>query len=274
MAINRRKFMKTLFLSIVGLVGFVYLDSFWIEKYIIDWNEFDLSEKPSNKVKIIQLSDLHLHEIKYFHKTIAERINTENPDIIAFTGDTITRARKFPILKELLDLINPEILKIVILGNKEHDGRIPIGEIKGAFSNYNGLVLVNENYVFSKNDRKINIIGVDSLMHGKPDFEKAIIGIDKKLDTIVLNHCPEYSDVIDDLNQEEEINIKMILSGHTHGGQVTFFGKEIYKPDGSGRYLKGWYQNKNTKMYVSKGIGTTALPIRFCARAEAVIFHV
>lgn len=274
MAINRRKFMKTLFLSIVGLVGFIYLDSFWIEKYIIDWNEFDVSNNSSNKIKIIQLSDLHLHEIKYFHKTIAEKINSENPDIIAFTGDTITRTSKFPVLKKLLDLIDPEILKIVILGNKEHDGRILVSELNDVFKDYNGLVLVNENYIFDKLDRKINIIGVDSLMHGNPDFKKAITGIDKKLDTVVLNHCPEYSDVIDDLNQDEEVNIKMILSGHTHGGQITFFGKEIYKPVGSGRYLKGWYQNKNTKMYVSKGIGTTALPIRFCARAEAIIFHV
>ncbi len=66
----------------------------------------------------------------------------------------------------------------------------------------------------------------------------------------------------------------MVLSGHTHGGQITFFGLKIYTPGGSGNYLKGWYQLDTIKMYVSKGIGTTVLPLRFFARAEVAIFYI
>lgn len=84
MKLSRRIFIKRLFLSGLGLAGIMYLDSFWIEKYIIDWNTHNLVKNKNNKIKIIQLSDLHLKEIKYFHKTIAKKINSELPDIITF----------------------------------------------------------------------------------------------------------------------------------------------------------------------------------------------
>ena len=226
------------------------------------------------KIKIIQLTDIHLKDIKYFHQTIASNISIEKPDFIVFTGDTISRRNSLSILEKLLDLIDPEILKIVILGNKEYEAHVNLEDFKKIFKKYNGHVLINENYVFDKNNRKINIIGIDDFLHGNPNFEKAIKNINKSFDSIVLNHCPEYTDTIDILNKEARLPIKIILSGHTHGGQITFFGKEIYKPLGSGKYLKGWYQKETTRMYVSRGIGTTILPIRFFARAEASIFYI
>jgi len=274
MKINRRLFIKRLFILSTTLVILVYLDSYWFEKYIIDWNEYDLSNSSKNKVKIIQLSDLHLKDIKYFHHTIAERINKEKPDFIAFTGDTISRRNTYPILIEFLDLIDKHIPKYVILGNKEYDAKATVDDLNSIFSDYNGKVLKNENQLFSKGDRTINIVGLDDFLHGKPDFEKAISKIDKSLETIVLNHCPGYTDIIDKLNLEQQLNIPMVLSGHTHGGQITFFGLKIYTPGGSGNYLKGWYQLDTIKMYVSKGIGTTVLPLRFFARAEVAIFYI
>jgi len=64
--------------------------------------------------------------------------------------------------------------------------------------------------------------------------------------------------------------VDLVLSGHTHGGQITFLGIVPFKPQGSGKYLKGWYKEDKPKMYISKGIGTSILPIRFGARAEMV----
>ncbi|QXP53506.1 MULTISPECIES: metallophosphoesterase [unclassified Cellulophaga] len=274
MHIKRRVFIKNLILGFLGLIGFIYLDSFWIEKYIIDWNTHDLSDGAKQKIKIIQLSDLHLKEIKYFHKTIAQKINTEKPDIVVFTGDTISRRNTYHILEQFLKLIDPEIFKIAILGNKEYDAKVAMPLFRATFKKYNGIVLINENYAFLKDKRAINIIGIDDFLRGSSNFKTAIHHIDTQLDTIVLNHCPAYTDVIDALNSEENLKIKVVLSGHTHGGQITFFGIPFYTPGGSGDYVKGWYQKITTKMYVSKGIGTTALPIRFFARAEASIFYV
>jgi predicted MPP superfamily phosphohydrolase len=62
------------------------------------------------------------------------------------------------------------------------------------------------------------------------------------------------------------------LSGHTHGGQITFFGIVLFTPKGSGQFVSGWYDDEFPKMYVSKGIGTSIVPIRFGARVEISLF--
>lgn len=171
------------------------------------------------------------------------------PISLLFTGDTISRRNTLHILEELLNLIDPKILKIVILGNKEYDARVILADLKQTFAPYNGHILVNENFVYTKNNRSINILGIDDFLHGNPDFTEAISGIkNTSLETVILNHCPEYTDTIVELNKIAKIPLKVVLSGHTHGGQVTFFGLKIYTPAGSGRYLKGWYALENTNM--------------------------
>lgn len=84
----------------------------------------------------------------------------------------------------------------------------------------------------------------------------------------MLSHSPEYRDHI--IKEKGAFNIDVILSGHTHGGQIIFFGIAPITPEGSGSYLKSWYTKKNPKLYVSKGIKTSKIPIRFGARAEIV----
>ena len=67
--LTRRRFIKA---GILSLIGFTFLDFLWFEKYIIDWNSYDISENQINKLKIIQISDLHLDRIESFHKRIAK----------------------------------------------------------------------------------------------------------------------------------------------------------------------------------------------------------
>jgi predicted MPP superfamily phosphohydrolase len=64
-----------------------------------------------------------------------------------------------------------------------------------------------------------------------------------------------------------------MLSGHTHGGQVAPFGRPLYRPRGSGRYVSGWYRDADrVPMYVSRGIGTSVVPIRLGAVPEIAVF--
>ena len=271
MKFTRRGFILKL---VLGIIGLVVIDAFWLEKSFIEWKIFDISNGEINTIKAIQLSDLHLREIKSFHKTIAERINRELPDVIFITGDTITRKKHIPLLNDFLDLLDHSILKIAILGNKEYSGRVDLKLLEKTYRNHNCLLLINESYVLHVKNRKINILGIDDYVYGNPDFSKTVDTIDKSLTTVVLNHCPAHREEIDRLSIDLEIKSMFILAGHTHGGQITFFGYPLFTPYGSGEYVKGWYNNQVSKMYVSKGIGTTMLPIRFGARAEATIFHI
>ncbi|NNJ89167.1 MAG: metallophosphoesterase [Eudoraea sp.] len=271
MKISRRKFV---ILSFLGLFGFLYLDAFWIERYLIDWSRHDIREGREDTIKVIQLTDLHIREIKSYHKWIARKIAKEKPDLLFFTGDSIDRPRQLVLLEYFLSLIPLEIPKIVIMGNKEYDGKVTPAMYKELFGKYNGKLLINDSLKLTIGKRQINIVGIDDLLNGIPDYEKAIQNIDSSISTIVLNHCPQYRDTIDNLNQGLKVNLKLVLCGHTHGGQVQFFGKEFFKPGGSGKYLNGWYKSEQSLMYVSKGIGTSRiLPIRFGSRAEAPIFY-
>lgn len=270
MKLRRRHFIQTILLGIIGL--FV-IDAYWLEKYFIEWNIFDISEHDLQKIKAIQISDLHLQEIKSFHKSLAERINKEQPDIVFFTGDSITRASRLPLLNDFLGLMDRQIQKIAILGNKEYSGHIDLNFLRDTYKNNNCILLINESYVFQGKNREFNILGIDDYVCGYPEFTKAAENMDRSLPTIVLNHCPAYREEIEEVCKDLEIK-PLILAGHTHGGQITFFGIPLYTPRGSGNYVKGWYKNKTSEMYVSKGIGTTILPIRLGARAEATIFYI
>ena len=270
MKLSRRSFMIKMFLGVLGLL---LLDAFWLEQYFVEWNTFDLSKDDKKKLKAIQLSDLHLEKIKSVHKSLAKRINKELPDVLFLTGDSITRNSRIPLLKEFLSLIDQNIQKVAILGNKEYSGRVDIKELRQALNAYNCTLLINESIIFKTEITKVNILGLDDMVFGTPNFESASKEIDRSLPTIVLNHCPIYRETVDEVS--DSIGIKpIILSGHTHGGQITFFGRPLMTPYGSGDYVKGWYSNEISKMYVSKGIGTTIFPIRFGARAEATIFYI
>ena len=274
MKINRRNFVIRLLTGVTGIFGLLVLDGFWFEKYIISWTEYDISGREDQKIKSIQITDMHLDEIKTFHHAIALRINKEQPDVLFITGDAINYSSRLPLLGNFLGLIDHSIYKVAILGNVEYSGNVDIRALKKVYHDNNGELLVNENCSLKKGNRTLNIIGLDDYIGGNADFYKAAKNVDKSLETIVLNHCPGYRDDIERINRRLGTKIKLILSGHTHGGQITFFGKILYTPGGSGRYVKGWYESEETKMYVSKGIGTSVIPVRFGARAEASIFYI
>ena len=262
---TRRKFIKR---GITASIGLVLLDSLWFEKYVIDWNYFDISRSEKNKVKIIQISDLHFDQLRSFHKAIARRINSLKPDLIFITGDSVDKPEKIQPLNEFLELIDNSLQKYAITGNWEYWGNVDLNELRTVYSRNNCELLINENRTISIRDRKISVIGIDDLVGGNADFRKAVENLEAADTRIVLSHCPEHRDEIS--RQQGNLIIDLVLSGHTHGGQISFFGMAPFKPQGSGRYLKGWYKDSEPKMYISKGIGTSILPIRFGARAEMV----
>lgn len=266
---TRRKFIKR---GILASIGLVLLDSFWFERYIIDWNCFDISKSGNNKIKIIQISDLHFDQLRYFHKSIAKKINSIKPDLILITGDSVDKTEKIDALDEFLKLIDNSIQKYAITGNWEYWGKVNLNKLKKVYSKNKCELLINENRTIIIRNRKISIIGIDDFIGGNADFGKALEGLKSSEITIVLSHCPEHRDLI--IKQKGNLIIDLVLSGHTHGGQITFLGIVPFKPKGSGKYLKGWYKESEPKMYVSKGIGTSILPIRFGARAEMVEIEV
>lgn len=269
MKISRRKFFYSLF-AFIGLLG---LYAFWFERFFLEWNYFDISKRRSNRIKLVHLSDMHLKKLGSHHLSIAERINREKPDLLLFTGDTLDDGENLAELEKFLDLLDRDIQKVAITGNWEYWGGVDISKLRDLFGGHNCQLLVNESRQFLFRGRSISVTGVDDLIGGKANFLKAKGDVVPSDVNLVLSHCPAHRDIIQRENGDD-LRIDLLLSGHTHGGQVNFFGLIPFKPRGSGEYLSGWYLDGGPPLYVSKGIGTSLIPVRFGARAEVAVFEV
>jgi len=233
-----------------------------------------LISQNKDEIKIIQFSDTHLSD--YFTindlEKVVNKINNEEPDIVIFSGDLIDHYYKYSYsgdvsqISEKLGQIIAPLGKYSIYGNHDYGGGAEkvYADImeKGGFVN-----LVNSAVKLDKYN--LNIIGLDDSIFGDLDIEKLYQNIDDNYYNIVISHEP---DVVDYML---EYNIDLILSGHSHGGQVhiPFVSSAIYPPLGE-NYTRGLYEfenYRNTKLYVNIGIGTSQVPFRFMAVPELAV---
>ncbi len=251
----------------------VLTDALWIEKHFIEFNEFFIgSATPeTNNLKIVQLSDLHLQSINTALEELARKLNQLKPDLIAITGDAIDEAENLHLLDEYLALIDKGISKVAVLGNWEYWGEVDLKKLRAVYQKHNCRLLVNESKQYKLGGKTLSVIGIDDFVGGYASYKLATDKFIKSDYNIVLNHCPKYSEQIVERCQKD--NISFILSGHTHGGQIRLFNFIPFLPQGSGKYVSGWYKELDPPMYVSKGIGTSILPMRFGARSEIAIMH-
>ncbi|MDB5012203.1 MAG: metallophosphoesterase, partial [Daejeonella sp.] len=215
--------------------------------------------------------DLHLQSIKSYHKKLVNKLNKLKPDIIFFTGDICDRKRHLELVDEFLTSIDHSIKKVAILGNWENKCGLNIDKLRTVYKKHNCDLLVNQSRNYIIKNTSIQVTGVDDIVEGKPDFKLAVSNYISSDYHFVLAHCPVQRDVIK--QQMNSIPVDLVISGHTHGGQINLFGYTPIVPSGSGDYLKGWYKDSIPHLYVSKGIGTTVLPLRFGSRAEIAIFN-
>jgi len=109
------------------------------------------------------------------------------------------------------------------------------------------------------------LVGLDDLFAGKPDLDKAFAGVPGSAYKIALFHSPVYFDWMAGRSD-------LVLAGHSHGGQVKIpLIGPIWTPPFVGDYFEGWFEQNGTRMYVSRGIGTSILNVRFCCRPELAI---
>lgn len=267
--ISRRKFIWGGAGLITASLG---LNSFWYEKFFIEVNEFYMGKATATtrNIKIIQISDLHLRSIGSRHTGLAKLINRIKPELILFTGDVIDRNKNLNKLDEFLAMFDPAIQKTAILGNWEC-WRVQPLELLKVYQKHQCELIVNHSFRYVFDDTSVSISGMDDLLAGNADFNMAMEFYEKTDYHVVMTHCPQHRDIIK--GQMKDIPIDLVLSGHTHGGQINPFGFTLFRPEGSGRYLSGWYREELPHMYVSRGIGTTGIPMRLGSRAEITIFN-
>src|SRR6266480_81394 len=161
------------------------------------------------------------------------------------------------------------VATLATLGNWEHDAGIDRETAERAYGRAGVELLYNSRTRVRVGNAALTVVGIDDPVLGHPDVAAAVRGLDGADPTLWVLHAPAYVDRIAPGNVPRPA---AIISGHTHGGQMRLPFYTPYTPYGSGRFVAGWYRDTLAPLYVSRGIGTVAIPARLFCPPELPIF--
>jgi predicted MPP superfamily phosphohydrolase len=242
----------------VGLVAAALLLSiyaFGIEPYWIQVTWHDVGTG-SRKMTILHITDLHFSTPGSREKRLLEILLEFKPDLIVITGDSIVRNYDQATFTELMAKLKAPLGTYACRGNWEDW----VGTSVDKCYQFAGVRLLNDETV------QVGDLPVD--MTGFSNFKPTVPKGSGRF-RIALCHYP----VILPVAAEKGVNL--VFAGHTHGGQVRLpFIGALHTPFGSGPYEAGWYEERATRMYVSRGVGTSMFGARFLCRPEVAIHRV
>ncbi|HSS19734.1 MAG TPA: metallophosphoesterase [Pyrinomonadaceae bacterium] len=218
--------------------------------------------------RIVQLSDVH-HSPFTSREQIERAVETANnlkPDLVALTGDYVSKERAYAApCAELLGNLEARYGVYAVLGN--HDHWTDAALITDLFRAEGITVLVNQGMRFENNDAAFWLAGVDDTMVGLEDLSLALAGSSEDEFKLLLAHNP----II--LRRAARAGVDLVLSGHTHGGQVSLRSERSASGRPRRRLLKGLARQGETQIYVTRGLGTVVLPVRFGCPPEVSLLE-
>lgn len=224
-----------------------------------------------NEYKILQISDLHSKEFGKNQKSIVKKIISESPDAIFVTGDSIdSKNYNEEVCIELFSQIIEVVPIYFITGNHEAWSN-RFDEFEKQLEDVGVIVLRNESRLIKVGDGNILVLGLDD-----PDFQGSdmktqidlLLKNNNEYYSILLSHRPEL------IKLYAESDIGLVFSGHAHGGQIRlpFIGGIISPNQGWWpQYTSGIYEEDDTKMIVSRGLGNSIIPQRIFNRPEIIV---
>ena len=217
--------------------------------------------------KILQLSDLHVDMSQDAMTCLAAILKKIDYDLCVFTGDY--RGQSFGSYEATLagmSQICAELKKPTygVLGNYDTVCMLPGLEEMGI------RMLLNESETIERNHQRIYLAGIDDAHFYRADnIEKAAAGIPSNEFSILLSHTPEI------YRQAALADFSILLSGHTHGGQICLPGRiPITLHSVLPRYMGcGAWKYRGMIGYTSVGAGSSLVPVRFNCPPEITLHH-
>lgn len=263
-----RSFWRKPWIWLLGvLLVALFIDSVVIEPYRIETSRYEVHGALAAPIKIAQLTDLHTHGLGLRERKMIAILNTEQPDVIVITGDSLGGYYgTWQDVQKVYQQLHAPLGVWFVRGNWENHHNIrPAYRERQFYQNSGVHLLVNANAELRPN---VWLIGLDDPSSGFVRLDRALAGVPADAYKIAAFHAPGYFDHIAG-------QVNLVLAGHTHGGQVRIpFVHPFWLPEDSGSYLSGWYAKDGSQMYVNRGIGWTGLPIRFLCRPEVAIITV
>jgi uncharacterized protein len=225
-------------------------------------------------LRVAHLTDLHVGRVTpmRIQETAVQLTNAERPDLVVITGDFVCHSQLY--LDELSTVIQAFDAPVVaVLGN--HDYWSGANEVRWALRKGGAEVLDNRNTIITLRHQRLQLVGLDDAYTGHASWRDAVKGLRTDLPTLGLSHIAEEADAL------WTKNVPLVLSGHTHAGQVTLAKLHelaVGKLAGH-RYVHGLYGARSPEapdgaggaVYVGAGVGAAVVPLRIGERARREI---
>ncbi len=268
--LTRRKFL----VAGASLGGTLVLgDALWREprSFVVEDVSLPLAKiPPGRELRLVHLSDLHLRTLPAHFQKAAETVNALKPDLILLTGDYLEQGRSLRGVLKFLRRLKAARGIYAVQGNWEYWARLEGENLRRSFDRVGVKLLIDQRHDLSVRQIPLSILGLD--------YPSASVNIDRvrrvadpdRLN-LLLSHVPAFN--------HETLGglVDLILSGHTHGGQIRIpFFPPLYLPRFSGRFVSGLYRVTPRKipLYVNRGLGTSVLPVRFLCRPEITLLRI
>jgi len=198
-------------------------------------------------------------------RDIVQIANSLEPDLVLLTGDYVSRHPRYiePGI-EALGKLKARIGRFAVLGNHDHWESAPA--TRQALAEAGISLTDNTGLWIDRQGHRLRVCGVGDLWTDRQDSQSALGDATTHDAVIMLSHNPDYAETLRDRR------VGLMLSGHTHGGQVVIpgFGAPIVPSRYGQKYLRGLVQGPSCQVFVTRGAGTAGPPIRFLCRPEIV----
>ncbi len=269
---NRRKFLKLAYFG--GVAALLASYPVFIERNLVQINTYRISvpslPKSFNGFRVVHLTDLHLGFLvsESFIQGVVAKSNSLKPDAIVCTGDYVhawDSTKEIEKVWPILSKLNAKYGVYSILGNHDHWADT---ETSLEWLRRSGQSVRHTCKPIYKNKERILIGGAGDYWEDDLKIDPCFSSSDKGDCRILLAHNPDSIDTV------FETPLSLVLSGHTHGGQVSipFYGPPVL-PVNNKRYSSGLIETKKGHLFISRGIGWAIYPVRFNCYPEIAVLE-
>jgi predicted MPP superfamily phosphohydrolase len=274
---TRRRFLALSGLTAAGVLA--YSGEFDPRHLEVTHRTVELARLPKtlDGLRVAQISDIHYEQFTPagFVREVVAKVNALAPDVVLLTGDYVSEGPRatpfpaksaYPCAEILSGIACPQ--RWCVLGN--HDVKVGAAGVIDALQSHGLPVLENKHVPFERNGARMWIAGVKNISLSDPDLHLAAPrGLQSAQEPVILMaHEPDYAD-----NVLRHGGVDLMLSGHTHGGQIRMpFVGALYTPPRGRKYIEGHFHLENgLQLYVNRGIGTSGVPFRVDCRPELTL---
>lgn len=260
--------------GMLGIVLFIYARFVEPHLIVIKREKRVLHRGQGGRVlRIAFISDLHLGVFKgeKFLRRVLEMVRREKVDLLLVGGDLINDPTRRQLKKIFKPFAEMEVPVLAVTGN--HDAKIPgdfsSEEVREKLRLAGVEVVDNLGFSFKLAEGQwVEIVGLSDLMEGCVDWT-ILSKLKAENINIVLAHNPDSSHQI-----SAALPVDLVLSGHTHAGQIFLPPFSYWLIPTKYKFVKGWYEVNGHSVLVSSGLGEVVLPLRFMIPPEIVVLEV